>query len=682
MTAGNEISVSVVSAQAVDIAVAVAVGDTLAVTDGPTVGVAVAGAAGDALTLTNGPTVEVSVSGTAPVGDTLTVTNGSTASISVTSVGDRGPKGDTGPATTLTVGTVTGGATAAATLTGAAPNQTLNLVLPQGATGATGKNIELQASATHLQWRNVGDTAWNNLVALTAITGPQGSVGATGAAGSNGSSVELQTTSTHIQWRLVGGSTWTNLVALTAITGAQGSTGATGSTGPAGPANTLTIGTITTGAAGSSASAAIAGTAPNQTLSLTIPRGDKGQDGADVEFQSSATHLQWRYVGGTTWTNLVALSAITGPQGTTGAAGANGSSVELQATATHIQWRLIGGSTWTDLVALSAITGPQGTPGTNGTNVELQATATHLQWRYVGGSAWTDLVPLANITGPQGSAGQQGEPGAIQWLNPPASPLSLSGVAGDVARDAGYIYVCNGPGEWKRAAVSTWAPVDPYFSNVKLLLHYAGSFADSSSSARTPAVNGSVTFGGNGRFGGHAIFNNSTYWNGATRAYLQYAYDADWDLGNQFTIEFWVFGRPVEEDPFRLILGTAGWGAYITQQSEQDYGTDQRVEIVKFNSSGNVVSRADCGPIAENQWNYYGISSVAIKSGTQPGGAFTHVNTNNFGLVYGLDALSSPLTIGGNSVNRGYIGSMDEVRITKGVNRVPAFVPDAQFPDA
>lgn len=38
----------------------------------------------------------------------------------------------------LTIGTVTSGATASATITGSAPNQTLNLVLPKGETGSTG----------------------------------------------------------------------------------------------------------------------------------------------------------------------------------------------------------------------------------------------------------------------------------------------------------------------------------------------------------------------------------------------------------------------------------------------------------------------------------------------------------------------------------------------------------------
>uniref|UniRef100_UPI003F496D31 hypothetical protein n=1 Tax=Nocardia suismassiliense TaxID=2077092 RepID=UPI003F496D31 len=59
----------------------------------------------------------------------------------------------------------------------------------------------------------------------------------------------------------------------------RGATGPTGPTGEAGPANSLAIGTVSTGAPGSSASATITGTAPSQTLSLSIPRGDTGNTG-------------------------------------------------------------------------------------------------------------------------------------------------------------------------------------------------------------------------------------------------------------------------------------------------------------------------------------------------------------------------------------------------------------------
>ena len=52
--------------------------------------------------------------------------------------GEKGAPGATGPANTLAIGTVTKGTEAAATITGAAPNQTLNLVLPKGDPGGVG----------------------------------------------------------------------------------------------------------------------------------------------------------------------------------------------------------------------------------------------------------------------------------------------------------------------------------------------------------------------------------------------------------------------------------------------------------------------------------------------------------------------------------------------------------------
>jgi hypothetical protein len=138
-----------------------------------------------------------------------------------------------------------------------------------------------------------------------------------------------------------------------ASTGERGPTGATGS---AGPANTLTIGTVTQG----TAAATITGTSPNQVLSLVLQKGDAG---TNVELQATGTHIQWRLVGASTWTNLVSLSAITGPTGSTGAAGA---AVELQASGTHIQWRYVGGSTWTNVVALSSLVGATGATGATG----------------------------------------------------------------------------------------------------------------------------------------------------------------------------------------------------------------------------------------------------------------------------------------------------------------------------
>ena len=55
------------------------------------------------------------------------------------SKGDTGATGATGPANVLTIGSVTSGKVASATITGEAPNQVLNLVLEKGEKGEQGK---------------------------------------------------------------------------------------------------------------------------------------------------------------------------------------------------------------------------------------------------------------------------------------------------------------------------------------------------------------------------------------------------------------------------------------------------------------------------------------------------------------------------------------------------------------
>ena len=79
------------------------------------------------------------------------------------SKGDTGATGATGPANVLTIGSVTSGKVASATITGKAPNQVLNLVLEKGDKGETGDK-----GAT-------GDTGPQG---KQGIQGPQGKPGA------------------------------------------------------------------------------------------------------------------------------------------------------------------------------------------------------------------------------------------------------------------------------------------------------------------------------------------------------------------------------------------------------------------------------------------------------------------------------------------------------------------------
>lgn len=109
----------------------------------------------------------------------------------------------------------------------------------QGAPGSDGREVELQKSATHIQWRYEGEPAWTDLVALADLEGPQGPAGNDGAqgpkgdTGADGREVELQVTATHIQWRLAGGS-WQDLIALSELEGPQGEQGPPGEKGDPG----------------------------------------------------------------------------------------------------------------------------------------------------------------------------------------------------------------------------------------------------------------------------------------------------------------------------------------------------------------------------------------------------------------------------------------------------------------
>lgn len=105
-----------------------------------------------------------------------------------------------------------------------------------GANGTPGKSVEFQATPTYIQWRYVGDTLWNNLIAVASLTGPAGhdgvgikgdpgTDGQNGTDGQDGREIELQKTTTYLQWRYVGATQWTNLVALSELKGEKGDPG-------------------------------------------------------------------------------------------------------------------------------------------------------------------------------------------------------------------------------------------------------------------------------------------------------------------------------------------------------------------------------------------------------------------------------------------------------------------------
>ena len=271
------------------------------------------------------------------------------------------------------------------------------------------------------------------------------------AQGERGPAVELQKSATHLQWRVEGSTgAWTDLVPLVDLEGPQGLQGDTGPSGP-GFAFQGSVAMVADLPTPSTQGHAYLVTASNDLYiysgsawinsgPIQGPKGDQGSPGSEVQLQKTATEIQWRLVGAPTWTTLVLLADLKGDAGT---------SVELRKTSTEIQWRLVGAPTWITLVPLDDIKGPVGDtgltgppgagfsyrgavatvadlpiPSTQGFGFKVVATG---DLHIFNGSAWVNAGPLQ---GPKGDAGDQGNQG-IQGN--PGAGFSYQGTVATVA---------------------------------------------------------------------------------------------------------------------------------------------------------------------------------------------------------------------------------------------------------
>lgn len=215
-----------------------------------------------------------------------------------------------------------------------------------------GQEVELRNNNTHIQWRYVGedDSAWRDLVALSAITGGDG------ADGADGREVALQVANGYIQWRYTTGADtdWKNLMSLSDLKGDPG---------------------------------------------------EDGEDGREVELQNNGTSIQWRYEGETEWKNLVDLSDITGSDG------ADGKQVELRVEGGYIQWKYDADADWQNLIALSALQGIKGDKGDKGDPGEDGKTpyiGDNGNWWIDGVDTG---IPATGSSGSDGSDGSNGKDG-------------------------------------------------------------------------------------------------------------------------------------------------------------------------------------------------------------------------------------------------------------------------------
>ena len=96
------------------------------------------------------------------------------------------------------------------------------------------KSIEIENSGGYIKWRYT-DGEWNNLISVSSLTGRNGADGkdgkdgADGINGQDGESIEICRADGYVRWRYYNGE-WQNLVALSDITGPAGANGNDGKT--------------------------------------------------------------------------------------------------------------------------------------------------------------------------------------------------------------------------------------------------------------------------------------------------------------------------------------------------------------------------------------------------------------------------------------------------------------------
>jgi hypothetical protein len=200
-----------------------------------------------------------------------------------------------------------------------------------GLPGQDGREVELQVAGGYVQWRYAGSgDPWADLVALSDITGPAGATGQQGAAGT----VTIDSVTTGAPGTNASvTNTGTASAAILRFTIPRGDKGVAGQDGSDGAAASVSVGDVTTGAAGSGASVSNTGTSSAAVLDFVIPRGadgsdgtngSDGDDGREVEVGVDSGYICWRYVGDTSWSQLVSLASLKGADGTDGVDGQDG----------------------------------------------------------------------------------------------------------------------------------------------------------------------------------------------------------------------------------------------------------------------------------------------------------------------------------------------------------------------
>ena len=165
--------------------------------------------------------------------------------------------------------------------------------------------------------------------------------------------------------------------------------------------------------------------------------GTPGKDGREIEIQNNGTAIQWRYVGDSSWTDLVQLSEITGPQGPKGNTGETGPQGEM------------GPQGPAGETGPQGPVGPAGKDGAQGPKGEVGATPNiqigTVQTLEPGQQATASMSgtpenPLLNLGIPKGEKGDPGEDAESGSSATPRQEMSSSDTAVTLEPNKLYVF--------------------------------------------------------------------------------------------------------------------------------------------------------------------------------------------------------------------------------------------------
>lgn len=170
------------------------------------------------------------------------------------------------------------------------------VLVKKNITGNESCRVAVQCSQNAIQWKYDNETEWHDLVDIAQLTGAAGPAGQDGKNGTNGKD------------------------GIDGINGANGKDGVNGKDGTDGK-DGVNGKDGTDGKDGANGKDGIDGKdGINGKDGIDGVDGKDGIDGRTVEVRSTDAYIQWRYDDGA-WQNLVALTDITGPSGSTGTDG-------------------------------------------------------------------------------------------------------------------------------------------------------------------------------------------------------------------------------------------------------------------------------------------------------------------------------------------------------------------------